>query len=171
MKKKRRNKIRISKIIDKSLKKKIVAVNINKNNIKTKDIKMTKGIVIIIKIKVIMIIIRKKDTMTMKIITKTNKMIMIKKLLKKIENIKRNLSKMMKEEISQEMVNPEEEEVITEIKILPIKIETITIKEKITIIKEVEIEDTMNNKSFSRKDSIKNNLAKMKINRMNKRER
>ena len=171
MKKKRRNKIRISKIIDKSLKKKIVAVNINKNNIKTKDIKMTKGIVIIIKIKVIMIIIRKKDTMTMKIITMTNKMIMIKKLLKKIENIKRNLSKMMKEEISQEMVNPEEEEVITEIKILPIKIETITIKEKITIIKEVEIEDTMNNKSFSRKDSIKNNLGRMKINRMNKRER
>jgi hypothetical protein len=171
MKKKRRNKIRISKIIDKSLKKKIVAVNINKNNIKTKDIKMTKGIVIIIKIKVIMIIIRKKDTMTMKIITMTNKMIMIKKLLKKIENIKRNLSKMMKEEISQEMVNPEEEEVITEIKILPIKIETIAIKEKITIIKEVEIEDTMNNKSFSRKDSIKNNLGRMKINRMNKRER
>ena len=77
----------------------------------------------------------------------------------------------MKEEISQEMVNPEEEEVITEIKILPIKIETITIKEKITIIKEVEIENTMNNKSFSRKDTIKNNLARMKINRMNKRER
>ena len=78
---------------------------------------------------------------------------------------------MMKEEISQEMVNPEEKEVITEIKILPTKIETITIKEKITIIKEVEIEDTMNNKSFSRKDTIKNNLERMKINRMNKRER
>ena len=148
-----------------------MVVNINKNNIKTKDIKITKGIVIIIKIKVIMIIIRKKDTMTMIIITMTNKMIMIKKLLKKIKNIKRNLSKMMKEEISQEMVNPEEEEVITEIKILPTKKETITIKEKIIIIKEVEIEDNMNNKSFSKKDTIKNKLAKMKINSMNKRER
>jgi hypothetical protein len=83
-KKKRRNKIWISKIIDNSLKKKIVVVNINKNNIKTKDIKMTKGIVIIIKIKVIMIIIREKDTMTMKIFTMTNKTIMIKRLLKKI---------------------------------------------------------------------------------------
>ena len=78
---------------------------------------------------------------------------------------------MMKEEISQEMVNPEEEEVITEIKILPIKKETITIKEKIIIIKEVEIEDNMNNKSFSKKNIIKNNLVKMKINSMNKRER
>jgi hypothetical protein len=148
-----------------------VVVNINKNNIKTKEIKVTKGIVIIITIKVIVIIIRKKDTMTMKIISMTNKMIMIKKLFKKIKDIKRNLSIMMKEEISQEMVNTEEEEVITEIKILPNKIETIKIKEKIIIIKEVEIEDNKNNKSFSKKDTIKNNQVKMKINSMNKRER